>query len=802
MGVGDRPSYSRSDIVASREFVLGTWARADTMKSSFEDDSHLNVDERETTETSTRISTKSSSRLSSSTSSMTPSATSASSCHADSVTSVQMDAGTSGDIAGGTSLLEKRRKRRCRPRLFMRGERDCSCSFSFPRIGHLFQSTRRLFSSADVNSTAEDSTTSHCAEACKRGLQKLDLSSKDLRKLPCDIHLCKAFKVLNVSRNHICNWMGISRMRHLKELRAGHNALEDVPLEWREPSLPMLTKLDMSGNNFKAFPNMYWRNIRYVDLSNNQVEHIPPGALETGTTLRSINVKANRLTFLPPLGRLRHLEELCVCDNKLRTLCCYTVCVEEKEDGDSAPVDSKNGSNDDETNSEARLGPSKATLREDETSWSRLVHLKKIDASCNKLVRIPKQLAHACALTHIDLSHNELTTLPESLGSLRFLVDLRLCQNNIASLPSALFRERSRLEILHLGHNRLSELPSCVKHLTQLRELRATNNKIKIVPNELSHAIRLERLDLSYNRITSLFASVGHLRSLERLAVDHNDLDRLPGSLSRCLNLRELLVCANPRLKMILPRFDKLTRLERIDAACCAIERVDGTIGSLRQLQVCRLNGNRISELPSSMGKLSGLHMLDVCDNPIVDVPTELLRMIRRSTCVSETALPLAQFVSKGVLLGGMPAARNKVFLDSVGVTHVINLAGSGGEKNRDGVREIDANRLFPDDYVYLDVDVADCREASLKSHFETCNTFIDDAVQSNGVVLVHCWRGVSRSAAICIAYLMSTQGMTFEDARTVVKSKRQCVRCNTGFVKQLREYAVRLAMKRAKKKA
>lgn len=55
--------------------------------------------------------------------------------------------------------------------------------------------------------------------------------------------------------------------------------------------------------------------------------------------------------------------------------------------------------------------------------------------------------------------------------------------------------------------------------------------------------------------------------------------------------------------------------------------------------------------------------------------------------------------------------------------------------------------------------------------------------------MLVHCAGGVSRSASICIAYLMQSKRMSFQDAYLAVKKKRKCVKPNQNFVKQLKSY-------------
>ena len=54
--------------------------------------------------------------------------------------------------------------------------------------------------------------------------------------------------------------------------------------------------------------------------------------------------------------------------------------------------------------------------------------------------------------------------------------------------------------------------------------------------------------------------------------------------------------------------------------------------------------------------------------------------------------------------------------------------------------------------------------------HFGTAIDFINDVKSRNGKVLVHCKAGVSRSATLCLAYLISCRKMCLNDAYDQVK--------------------------------
>lgn len=86
-------------------------------------------------------------------------------------------------------------------------------------------------------------------------------------------------------------------------------------------------------------------------------------------------------------------------------------------------------------------------------------------------------------------------------------------------------------------------------------------------------------------------------------------------------------------------------------------------------------------------------------------------------------------------------------------------------------------------------LDILDSTSADLKPHLEATVRWIDDRLRRGVNVLVHCQQGVSRSAAVVIAYLIYTHHMTYDAAFDLVKRKRACVKPNSGFVKCLQEW-------------
>ena len=77
--------------------------------------------------------------------------------------------------------------------------------------------------------------------------------------------------------------------------------------------------------------------------------------------------------------------------------------------------------------------------------------------------------------------------------------------------------------------------------------------------------------------------------------------------------------------------------------------------------------------------------------------------------------------------------------------------------------------------------------EEDLLSYFPTSNAFIEDGMAKDGAVLVHCYRGRSRSATVVVAFLMQKHGYSAERALAKVRSKREIIQPHESFLAQLK---------------
>nr|DBA25932.1 TPA: hypothetical protein GDO54_010257 [Pyxicephalus adspersus] len=131
--------------------------------------------------------------------------------------------------------------------------------------------------------------------------------------------------------------------------------------------------------------------------------------------------------------------------------------------------------------------------------------------------------------------------------------------------------------------------------------------------------------------------------------------------------------------------------------------------------------------------------------------------------------------VIDSLLISNARAACKKELLITEGVTCCINIS---------------KRQPFPDhDLHTLRIPVFDHPLQNLSKHFDHCTDLIDSTIRSGGKCLVYCKHGRSRSATICIAYLMRCKNMTLMEAFQMVKRVRPSIEPNAGFWSQLESY-------------
>ncbi|KAG7481538.1 hypothetical protein MATL_G00067620 [Megalops atlanticus] len=128
------------------------------------------------------------------------------------------------------------------------------------------------------------------------------------------------------------------------------------------------------------------------------------------------------------------------------------------------------------------------------------------------------------------------------------------------------------------------------------------------------------------------------------------------------------------------------------------------------------------------------------------------------------------------LFLGSAYHASKKDMLDAMGISALLNVS-SNCPNHFEGI------------YQYKCIPVEDNHKEDISSWFIEAIEYIDSVKDSNGRVLVHCQAGISRSATICLAYLMKRKRVRLEEAFEFVRQRRSVISPNFSFMGQLLQF-------------
>ncbi|EEH43353.2 tyrosine protein phosphatase YVH1 [Paracoccidioides brasiliensis Pb18] len=124
-------------------------------------------------------------------------------------------------------------------------------------------------------------------------------------------------------------------------------------------------------------------------------------------------------------------------------------------------------------------------------------------------------------------------------------------------------------------------------------------------------------------------------------------------------------------------------------------------------------------------------------------------------------------------------ALSNKSALKKANISHIVS------------VLRFNPNEERFESFEHLQVSVDDVSDEDLLEYFPSTNAFIKSGLEGGGGVLVHCAMGKSRSAAVCIAFLLHREpgAITPSEALALIRRSRPMCEPNDGFTEQLELY-------------
>ena len=141
--------------------------------------------------------------------------------------------------------------------------------------------------------------------------------------------------------------------------------------------------------------------------------------------------------------------------------------------------------------------------------------------------------------------------------------------------------------------------------------------------------------------------------------------------------------------------------------------------------------------------------------------------------------MPPAEIIH-GLYLGDRKDAKDRASLRRLNIQSVVNCTPPKSEDPGAGCPS-----FFERELRYLRVPIYDSPAEDAAEHFASVLDFISSRLHHGGV-LVHCNRGVSRSATFVVAHLMKSRALDPASALELVRAVRPQAEPNAAFLKQL----------------
>lgn len=176
-----------------------------------------------------------------------------------------------------------------------------------------------------------------------------------------------------------------------------------------------------------------------------------------------------------------------------------------------------------------------------------------------KLEELPDELFKIIKLRSLDVSLNRISRFPPNLSQMTNLKVLNLSGNRLTDIN---VQKMTKLENLNAKSNLILQFPN-LSLCKQLKMLDLSNNKIKNFPKNLSVLQHLSMIDVRNNEIANI-DGINDLKCVE-INLNRNRINALPTTIISCKRLKVLRVEENC-LSEINPEILKNSSISVLDA--------------------------------------------------------------------------------------------------------------------------------------------------------------------------------------------------------------------------------------------
>ena len=138
-----------------------------------------------------------------------------------------------------------------------------------------------------------------------------------------------------------------------------------------------------------------------------------------------------------------------------------------------------------------------------------------------------------------------------------------------------------------------------------------------------------------------------------------------------------------------------------------------------------------------------------------------------------------ASKIDDNIYLGSSINAANYKELKDIGITCIINVTKAISNYYED----------YEDEFDYYRISVEDIENESIINNLDLVYKYIDKQIKKNKKILIHCFAGRSRSAAVVLFYLIKKYKLNIKEAYDLILKKRHVVNINKSFYNEINNY-------------
>ncbi len=236
----------------------------------------------------------------------------------------------------------------------------------------------------------------------------------------------------------------------------------------------------------------------------------------------------------------------------------------------------------------------------------------------------------------LNLSNMNLTKIPDEVFELTHLKKLNLMKNELEIIPKEIGK-LTELESLFINSNKIKSLPIELLHLEKLKDFRISGNDLVDPPYDVvwgsfelvkTYLIAKKNNDKEYfEKFKIDWINERNKIAQERRKQKEED-KRKKEEEAKQKRLKEKQDKYNEKILYIVKAINDKNIIE-LDLSDCELEEIPDILFQVKHLKVLRIPGNRylkanrLQEIPSKIGNLTNLEILDISNNNISELPDD-----------------------------------------------------------------------------------------------------------------------------------------------------------------------------------